>query len=205
MSFLYRLKDLKAKIIEGWSLLVEANGIPGDSVPQATQEQVDKARDEFQAIIREGWVLNPQPYVNPGQTKGRKQRTPAANLLDRLEKHPDDWIRFFLDFRVWDNNTIAERSFRSEKVADNVEKMIRSLQGGKDRGNIRSVIDTSQKHKLPPIIVLNQMYEGCTPDEVFHDPLPWYMPLFDPLDPRSPYYKSPWKMLPDPKGSAAGG
>ena len=201
MSFLYRLKEKKGEIIDAWTRLREAGKIPGEDMPHATEACIKAARDEFLDIIKAGRAKNPQPYVNPDKKgRGRKKKTPFANLLDRLEGHPDDWIRFFLDFRAWENNTIAERSFRDEKISQCVSKMIRTMEGAWAQCRLKSIIDTAQKHRIPPISALFQMYEGRTPVEVFNDPLPWYAVYLDPFEPQSPFYTFP-KALPAPAES----
>ncbi len=192
MNLLYHLEDLKEEAIEACTTLKDAGAIPNDEMPHASDACIQMARNEFQKIIQEGRAMNPQPYVNPDKKgRGRKKKTEFANLLDRLEDHPDDWIRFFLDFRAWGNNTVAERSFRNEKISESVSKMIRSFNGSKDQSRLKSIIATAINFRIPPIKAFFQMYEGCTPDEVFHDPLPSYAPYYDPFEPYSFYFTWP--------------
>ena len=192
MSFLYRQVDFKKEAIDAWKRLKAAGAIPSDDKPRLSQTYIDAAVKELHDIIAAGRAVNPQPYVDPeAKGPGRKKKTDAANLLDRLEEHAEDWIRFILNLDAWENNTIAERSFRDQKVSESVSKMMRTMDGMWAQCRIKSVIDTARKHRIPPVKALIQMYEGCPPEEVFHDPLPEYLLnlalIFDSFDLRSPY------------------
>ena len=192
MRFLYRMLDFKKEAIDECNRLKAAGRIAKDHKPCLSQTLLDMALKEFDEIIAAGRAVNPQPYVDPEKKgPGRKKKTDAANLLDRLEEHKEDWLRYFLNFDAWENNTIAERSFRNQKVSESVSKMMRTMDGMWAQCRLKSVIDTAAKHRIPPIKALIQMYEGCTPEEVFHDPLPQYLLdcaiFFDSFDLRSPH------------------
>ena len=192
MRFLYRMLDLKKEAINECNRLKAAGRISKDEKPHLSQTLIDMALKEFDEIIAAGRAVNPQPYVDPEKKgPGRKKKTDAANLLDRLEEHKEDWLRYFLNFDAWENNTIAERSFRNQKVSESVSKMMRTMDGMWAQCRLKSVIDTAAKHRIPPIKALIQMYEGCTPEEVFQDPLPPYLLdcaiIFDSFDLRSPH------------------
>ena len=192
MRFLYHMLDLKKEAIDECNRLKAAGKIAKDEKPRLSQTLIDAALKEFDEIIAAGRAVNSQPYVDPEKKgPGRKKKTDAANLLDRLEEHKEDWLRYFLDFDAWENNTIAERSFRDQKVSESVSKMMRTMDGMWAQCRIKSVIDTASKHRIPPIKALIQMYEGCTPEEVFQDPLPPYLLdcaiIFDSFDLRSPH------------------
>ncbi len=192
MRFLYHMLDLKKEAIDECNRLKAAGKIAKDEKPRLSQTLIDAALKEFDEIIAAGRAVNSQPYVDPEKKgPGRKKKTDAANLLDRLEEHKEDWLRYFLDFDAWENNTIAERSFRDQKVSESVSKMMRTMDGMWAQCRLKSVIDTAKKHRIPPIKALIQMYEGSTPEEVFHDPLPQYLLncaiIFDSFDLRSPY------------------
>ncbi len=192
MRLLYRMKDFKKEAIDECNRLKAAGRIAKDHKPSLSQAVLDAALKEYDEIIAAGRAVNQQPYVDPEKKgRGRKKKTDAANLLDRLEEHKESWLRYFLDFDAWENNTIAERSFRDQKVSESVSKMMRTMDGMWAQCRLKSVIDTAKKHRIPPVKALIQMYEGRTPEEVFHDPLPEPLLsmaiIFDSFDLRSPH------------------
>jgi hypothetical protein len=67
-------------------------------------------------------VANPLQRPPPGQRRhGRLRRSPAANLLGRLDRHRVEVLRFLDDLRVpFDNNWYPELLIRRIFVASNL-------------------------------------------------------------------------------------
>lgn len=53
-------------------------------------------RKTYRQLLAQGMLANPPPEKIPGK-KGRTAKTKARNLLERLENHQDDYLRFMAD------------------------------------------------------------------------------------------------------------
>ena len=107
----------------------------------------------YQAILHAGWAANPDPG------RGRR-RSPAANLLHRLDGHRDDVLRFAADFRVPFDNNLAERDIRMVKLRQKISGCLRTMPGAQAFCAIRSYLSTAAKNGQPAITVLRQLHEG---------------------------------------------
>jgi|GEM_PF-4987387 hypothetical protein len=64
-------------------------------------------RRRYQTILDGGWAANPDHHA--GQ-RGRRRRPKHVNLLDRLDTHRDEVLRFATDLRVpFTNNGLGAR------------------------------------------------------------------------------------------------
>ncbi len=102
-------------------------------------------RTRYAEIITTGHGVNPPP--EPSGRRGRTARSPAANLLERLDERRDDVLHFARDFRVpWDNN-LAERDIRMVKLQQKISGCWRTSEGAKNFCTIRSYISTMRKQR----------------------------------------------------------
>lgn len=79
---------------------------------------------------------------------GRIKRNKARCLIDRLEKHKEEFMRFFHDFHVPFDNNQAERDIRQFKVKLKMAGCFRTLSGAQDFAKINSVLSTIKKHGM---------------------------------------------------------
>ena len=116
-----------------------------------------KYKQQYDLIIQKGFKENP---FHPPKKKrvGRKKRTPARNLLDRLEKYANDVLRFFFDFRVPFDNNFSESDIRMMKVKQKISGCFRSLQGVHIFTRIRSFIVTARKQGVNVFDALNNLF-----------------------------------------------
>ncbi len=116
-----------------------------------------KYKKQYDLIIQKGF--NENPYHPPNKKKvGRKKKTPALNLLDRLKKHEADVLRFFFDFNVPFDNNLSERDIRMMKVKQKISGCFRSLQGANIFTRIRSFIVTARKQNFNAFDALKNLF-----------------------------------------------
>ena len=66
-------------------------------------------------------------------------------MLNRLEKHKDNYLLFIRDYNAPFTNNQAERDFRHVKTKQKISGCFRSWQGVLDYCYIRSRLDTAKK------------------------------------------------------------
>ena len=120
------LRELEAITEEpgqGWAagmaeLLADAK-TQADRAREAGAERVDDVRRgrlwaRYQRLLADGHAANPSP---PGRHhRSRVRRSPAANLLGRLDRHQAEVLRFLDDLQVPFDNNQAERDLRMVKL-----------------------------------------------------------------------------------------
>ena len=95
-------------------------------------------------IITLGHQQNPPPTVRTRE-RGPIGRTPAANLLRRLDEHRDDVLRFAHDFQVPFDNNLVERDIRMIKIQQKISGSWRTTTGADRFLAIRAYISTARK------------------------------------------------------------
>jgi transposase len=110
----------------------------------------------YEQTIAVGKAANPEP--GPGSR--RRRRTPAANLLARLDSQRGDVLRFTTDFRVPFDNNQAERDIRMVKLRQKISGCLRTLTGAQNFAALRSYLSTAVKHGREPLDVLRQLIAG---------------------------------------------
>ena len=121
-------------------------------------------RKAFQELLAEGLQANPPPKKIPGK-KGRTAKTKARNLLERLQKHENDYLRFMLDPNAAFDNNQAERDLRMNKVKMKISGCFRSLEAAQAFARIRSLLVTAQKQSVN---VLEALKDVFSPKPVFY-------------------------------------
>lgn len=114
-------------------------------------------KEQYGLIIQNGFKQNP---FRPPKKKGvgRCKRTAARNLLERLNTHADDVLRFFFDFRVPFDNNFSESDIRMMKVKQKISGCFRSIQGANIFTRIRSFIVTARKQNVNALEALNNLF-----------------------------------------------
>jgi transposase len=166
------LRELQAITDEpgqGWAagmaeLLADAK-TAADRARAAGAGQVDQTLRErlhtrYQRLLADGHAANPPPPPPGRRRRGRERRSPAANLLDRLDRHRIEVLRFLDDVRVPFDNNQAERDLRMVKLQQKISGCWRTLDGAQAFLTLRSYISTARKHQMNPLAVLHQLFEG---------------------------------------------
>lgn len=118
---------------------------------------LNKYQKQYDLIVKNGLCLN--PFKPPKKkTRGRHKRTPARNLLERLENYASDILRFLFDFRVPFDNNFSERDIRMMKVKQKISGCFRSLKGANIFTRIRSFIVTARKQNINVFDALNNLF-----------------------------------------------
>ena len=110
----------------------------------------------FFSILKAGHEANP---VETGGL-GRPRRSPAANIIRRFDKFPDDVLRFATDFTVPFDNNEAERQVRMVKVQQKISGGFRTTAGAKSWLALRSYLATAMKQGHNPLGALQRLALG---------------------------------------------
>jgi transposase len=151
---------------QGWAagmaeLLVDVK-LVADQARAAGGARVDddaraRLRGRYQRLLGDGQAANPPPRT---ARRGRLRRSPAANLLARLDRHCNEVLRSLDDCRVPFDNNQAERDLRMVKLQQKISGCWRTLDGAAAFLTLRSYVSTARKHKMNPLAALRQLFEG---------------------------------------------
>jgi hypothetical protein len=164
---LRELDGLDGEPGQGWAagmaeLLVDVK-LAGDWARAADMRQVDhdlraRLRVRYQRLLADGQRANPPPAR--GRRRGRARRSPAANLLARLEAHRDEVLRSLDDTRVPFDNNQSERDLRMVKLQQKISGCWRTLPGAEAFLTVRSYVATARKQGMNLLAALRQLFEG---------------------------------------------
>jgi len=110
--------------------IVEALKVEGESA--LSNPDLTAFEDRYQAILDQGLTDNPLPPLAKTRPKqrGRPKRSPARNLLERLQTHQASVLGFMHDFTLPFDNNQAERDVRMMKLKQKISGSFRSEEGG---------------------------------------------------------------------------
>jgi len=102
---------------------------------------------------------NPPPLEESTKKKrGRKKKSDALNLLDRLNRYEEATLAFMYDFAVPSDNNRGERDIRMMKVQQKISGIFRSFEGALSFCRIRSYISTIKKRGMNVISALQDVF-----------------------------------------------
>jgi len=143
----------------------EAKGSP-DTV---FKEQIQEFEQRYQHILDEGYHENPLPARESNKKKrGRRKKSKARNLLERLDTHRTQVLAFMYDLTVPFDNNLAERDLRMAKVQQKISGTFRSPDGATSFCRIRSYISTARKNALNALEAIVHVFDG-TPSVPIRD------------------------------------
>jgi len=126
--------------------------------------EIKHFEDKYNHIIEMAKLENPPPIISDseGQIKkrGKKKKTKAQNLLERLDKYRREALAFMHDFEVPFDNNLAERDIRMMKVQQKISGTFRSWEGARIFCRIRGYISTVKKNSISVIDAIQGAFEG---------------------------------------------
>jgi len=165
------LRELEAianEPAQGWTagmveLLCDAKRV-ADRARAAGCAQVDDAARarlwaRYERLLADGHAANPPPRARRGGGC-RQRRSPAANLLARLETYRHEVLRFLDDLQVPFDNNQAERDLRMVKLQQKISGCWRTLAGAEAFLTVRSYISTARKQSRSPLDALRRLFQG---------------------------------------------
>ena len=105
---------------------------------------------EFDDDVREGFQHNPPPE--------RGKASKACCLVERLQRHKENCLRFLKDLAVPFTNNEAERDLRMLKVKGKISGCFRTTQGADRYCRLRSYTQTCRKQKMPLLQCLRMLF-----------------------------------------------
>ena len=102
-------------------------------------------RTRHRQLIEAGWTANPN-----SPARHTTKRCPAVNLLDRLDTHRDDVLRFAASFAVPFTNNTAETDIRMVKIRQKISGGLRTMNGARIFCALRSYLSTARKRPAQP-------------------------------------------------------
>jgi transposase len=123
-------------------------------------ERVTHFEGRYDAILQQGFKVNPLPEHPPPKKRGRQKQTPPRNLLDRLHRHQAETLAFMHDFRIPFDNNLAERDLRMIKVKQKISGAFRTRSGANTFCAIRSYISTARKQGGHVIKAIHNAFSG---------------------------------------------
>lgn len=167
----HHLRELQRSIDEddhNWSkamkeLLLEINEAvinAGGKLEAIEQERYQK---RYIKILSQGQKECPLNLKIPGK-RGKTAQSKSRNLLNRLDQHQEDVLRFMKVKIVPFTNNLAERDIRMTKVHQKISGCFRSLLGAKIFCRIRSYLSTARKNSMTSIDALTLLFNGNIPD-----------------------------------------
>ena len=130
-----------------------------DSLPE---EQIGEFEERCEEILKEGYGANPLSQQPTSKKKrGRRKKSKARNLVERLDNYRKNALGFMYDFSVPFDNNLGERDVRMMKVQQKISGCFRSEDGAKVFSRIRSYISTARKNGINAIDALKKALAGA--------------------------------------------
>jgi transposase len=122
-------------------------------------ETIGRYEKEYRRIIAAGMRANPPPAHHPGGSRrGRRKKSDALNLLERLKQYERETLAFMYDFSVPFDNNQGERDLRMMKVQQKISGTFRSSEGARTFCRIRSYISTVKKQGMNVISAIHNAF-----------------------------------------------
>lgn len=111
----------------------------------------------YSQLIAAGWAANPEHQ--PGQ-RGKRRRPKHVNLLDRLDSHRDEVLRYAEDLQIPFTNNGSEQDVRPLKIRMKVAGCLRTLTGAEAFCRLRSYLSTARKQGQSSFTAMRMLHDG---------------------------------------------
>lgn len=120
-------------------------------------------RRRYGELVDAGWTANPDHHT--GQ-RGKRRRPKHVNLLDRLDTHREEVLRYAENLQVPFTNNGSEQDVRPLKIRLKVAGCLRTMAGAQAFCRLRSYLSTARKQNQSAVSVLRMLHRGnpWTPD-----------------------------------------
>jgi len=149
----YWAKQLQELLLQMRDAVEKAGGVlNADEILNYTQR--------YRIILNDGLAECPLPE------EGKRKKSKARNLLERLLAFEADTLRFMSCKIVPFTNNQGERDIRMTKVQQKISGCFRSMEGANIFCRVRSYLSTSKKNGVLPTDALRLLFHGKLPDFV---------------------------------------
>lgn len=117
---------------------------------------LDTYRRRYGEFIDAGWAANPDHHRGG---RGKRKRPTHVNLLDRLDTHRDEVLRYAHDLRVPFTNNGSEQDVRPLKIRLKIAGCLRTMTGAESFCRHRSYLSTARKQGQSAFKVMRMLHE----------------------------------------------
>lgn len=150
--------DMKELLLDAYAAVNEAKARGSQCLKRRQVKEFEKS---YERILARGFAANPLPDTRcQPRVRGRRKKTKARNLLERLRDYQCEVLAFMNDFSVPFTNNLAEADLRMAKVKQKISGTFRSRDGARDFCRIRGYISTARKNSVPAIGALVDVFLG---------------------------------------------
>ena len=164
---LRELKGIVENFKQTWpvqmkDLLLEIKQSIEDNLGILSLAEFEDFENWYDEILSWGEDENPPTLktLASGHKRGRRARSKARNLLERMRLYKPDILRFMDDPEVPFDNNLAERDIRMSKVQQKISGGFRSDQGNTAFDHIRSYIATAIKQGISVLKAIQAAVSG---------------------------------------------
>lgn len=145
-------------------LLEDINTAVHTAGGQLMPEAVHAYRTTYRQLLAEAHRECPPPDERtPTSKRGRRKRSKARNLLERLVNYENDVLRFMENPIVPFTNNQGENDLRMTKVQQKISGCFRSMEGAQIFCRIRGYLSTCRKHGVAASEALTLLFQGTMP------------------------------------------
>jgi transposase len=164
---LRELKGIAENFKQTWpvqmkAMLLEIKQGIEDSLGILILPELKDFETRYDKILSSGEKENPllKKTLTRSHKRGRRAKSKARNLLERMQNYKWDILRFMNDAEVPFDNNLAERDIRMSKVQQKISGGFRSDQGNVAFDRIRSYIATAIKHGISVFTAIHAAVSG---------------------------------------------
>jgi transposase len=149
---------------ENWATNIQTLLLHAKTLVEKNETQVlsknwrARFKNQMLSQVEIGLKHHPEKSRPEGQLKGKVKQSKTHNLLRRIKKFCDDFLRFCSHPDAKFDNNQAERDIRMNKVKTKISGGFRSMQAAKEFMIIRSFIETLRKQGKDILEYLNKLF-----------------------------------------------